>query len=70
MPAADTANSEKARLVLRARGRFDKRLLEPKRLHVDKIDPVFGLVGQLFPGSNSNSTRKHYRNYTISTHFL
>ena len=50
MPAADTANSEKARLVLRSRRRFDKRLIEPKRLRFDKIDPVFGLVGQALPG--------------------
>ena len=49
MPAADAADNEKARLVFGPCGRFNERLIQPKRLGFDKIDPVFGFVGRALP---------------------
>jgi hypothetical protein len=43
------------RLIVGSCRRFDERLIQPKRLGFDEIDPVLELVGEFFPGSNSNS---------------
>jgi hypothetical protein len=47
MPAADATDDEKARLVVGSCRRFDERLIEPKRLGFDEINPVFGFVGRV-----------------------
>jgi hypothetical protein len=48
MPLANAANDEKPRLVVGLRGRSRQRLVLPKRLRLDEINPVLGLIGRAF----------------------
>jgi len=49
MPAANTADDEKTRLIVSSRRRFNQGFIEPKPLRFDKINAVFGLVGRALP---------------------
>jgi len=46
MTAADAADDEKARLIVGPGRRFNERFIQPKRLGLNKVDPVFGFVGR------------------------
>ena len=48
MPISDAADDKKSGLVLCPGRRFHKRLVLPKRLGLDEIDPVLGFVGRAF----------------------
>jgi len=45
MPISDAPDDEKPRLVIRPSGRFDHRLVTPKRLRLDEVDPMLEFVG-------------------------
>ena len=46
MSAGDASDGKETRLIDGPCRRFDKGVVQPKRLGFNKIDPVFDLVGQ------------------------